>query len=114
MSRFDGARRGRIAVWTGAALAWGTAVTLAGQQPVQAGADAGELPPPVTTDSTVSSQIPAMPEDGLVIIRHVPSVAAAPEVRTVYVRQAAPATASAPAPAPSPVPNAPSPKSGGS
>lgn len=111
MSRFDAGRRGRIAVWTGAALAWGTAVTLAGQEPVQAEADSTETPSSVTTETTVLSSLPALPGQGLVIIRYQPSLAPAPEVRTVYV-QAAPAVAarsSAPASG-----SAPSPKSSGS
>ena len=112
MSRFDGARRGRIAVWTGAALAWGTAVTLAGQEPVQAEADATEIPPSVTADSAVLNPLPALPDDGLVIIRYQPSVTVAPEVRTVYVQQATPAAAR-PA-SPDPAPAAPAPRSGGS
>lgn len=112
MSRFDGARRGRIAVWTGAALAWGTAVTLAGQEPVQADSDSTETAPLVTTETTVLSPLPAMPDKGLVIIRYQPSVASAPEVRTVYVQQAAPAAA--PSSAPAPAPAAPAPRSGGS
>jgi hypothetical protein len=116
MSRFDGARRGRIAVWTGAALAWGTAVTLAGQEPAQAGADNAETAPSVAIEAedTLAPPVPTMPEKGLVIIRYRPSVSAAPEVQTVYVRQAAPRSA-APSPAPlAPSPAAPAPRSGGS
>lgn len=112
MSRFDGSRRGRIAVWTGAALAWGTAVTLAGQEPVQAEAEGTEIPPSTTVETTVLSAVPALPEEGLVIIRYQPSVAAAPEVRTVYVQQPAPSVAR-PSPPP-PAPAAPAPKSSGS
>jgi hypothetical protein len=112
VSRFDAARRGRIAVWTGAALAWGTAVTLAGQQPVQAEADRTENPPSVTTETTVASSIPALPDQGLVIIRYQPSVTVQPEVRTVYVQQAVPAAPQSSAPAPASA--APSPRSGGS
>lgn len=112
MSRFDDARRGRIAVWTGAALAWGTAVTLAGQKPLPAEADASEIPPPVTTETTVLAPVPTLPDKGLVIIRYQPSVAPAPEVRTVYVQQAAPAAARSSTPAPAP--SAPAPRSGGS
>ena len=111
MSRFNGARRGRIAAWTGAALAWGTAVTLAGQEPVQAEPEATEIPPSVTTESNVLSPLPAPPDKGLVIIRYEPSVTETPEVRTVYVQQAAPAVPRSSSPAPAP---APAPKSGGS
>lgn len=111
MSRFDAARRGRIAVWTGAALAWGTAVTLAGQEPVQAGAGDDGPTPVVEADHTVVGSLPAMPDQGLVIIRYQPSVTAAPEVRTVYVQQAAPAAPSSQAAAAAP---APQPRSSGS
>jgi hypothetical protein len=112
VSRFDGARRGQIAVWTGAALAWGTAVTMAGQEPVQAGAETTEAPPSMTTETTVLIPLPALPDDGLVIIRYEPSVTVAPEVRTVYVQQSAPAVPRSSSP--SPAPAAPAPRSGGS
>ncbi|MGD2043164.1 MAG: hypothetical protein PVJ28_05880 [Acidimicrobiia bacterium] len=114
MSRFDATRRGRIAVWTGAALAWGTALTLAGQEPVQAGTDSAEPPTSVETENTVVGSIPTLPDQGLVIIRYQPSVASAPEVRTVYVQQAAPQAptrSAAPTAAPA---SAPAPKSSGS
>lgn len=116
MSRFDASRRGRIAVWTGAALAWGTAVTLAGQEPVQAESDSPQTATSVTTETTVPAPVPALPDQGLVIIRYQPSVEEAPEVRTVYVQQAAPAGTrpSASASAPAPAASAPAPKSSGS
>lgn len=116
MSRFDASRRGRIAVWTGAALAWGTAVTLSGQEPLQAGQDNAAPPTSVETVDTVLAPVPAMPDKGLVIIRYQPSVVSEPEVRTVYVQQAAPPDPSRPAastPAPA-APAAPTPKSAGS
>jgi hypothetical protein len=120
VSRFDGARRGRIAAWTGAALAWGTAVTLASNQPAQA-----ESPStPSTTTTMVEAEtnsleaMPAMPSKGLVIIRYQPAPEETPEVRTVYVQQKAPArsapASASPAPAPAPKAAAPAPKSGGS
>lgn len=109
MSRFDAARRGRIAVWTGAALAWGTAVTLAGQRPMPADADHDEIPPVVTEESSALSPLPALPDGGLVIIRYRPSMTSAPEVRTVYVQGAAPA-----APPATAAPATPAPRSGGS
>ena len=114
MSRFDAARRGRIAVWTGAALAWGTAITLAGQEPVQAEAESTETPASVTTETTVLSPIPAPPDKGLVIIRYQPSVTTTPEVRTVYVQQAAPIATRPATSTPAPTPAAPAPRSGGS
>lgn len=112
MSRFDSARRGRIAVWTGAALAWGTAVTVAGQEPAQAGADATDVPPAMTEEATVLSPMPALPHKGLVIIRYQPSVSNEPEVRTVYVQPAVPAAGRPSSAAPAPA--APAPRSGGS
>jgi len=110
MSRFDTARTGRILAWTGAALAWGTAVTIAGLGP----ADAGAASPPLTTPASPTAVVPASqvaamptpPARGLVILRYQPSVESTPEVRTVYVKQQEPAAAgaaltpSAPAPAP--------------
>ncbi|MGD2061260.1 MAG: hypothetical protein PVF87_10375 [Acidimicrobiia bacterium] len=120
MSRFDAARRGRIAVWTGAALAWGTAATLANNQPAQAEQPA--VQPTTTTmveaEATSLGAMPAMPSKGLVIIRYQPSPEETPEVRTVYVQQQAPTrsapAAASPAPAPAPKAAAPAPKSGGS
>lgn len=112
MSRFDGARRGRIALWTGAALAWGTAMTLAGQEPATAEADATATPTSVTTETTVLSSVPALPDKGLVIIKYQPSDTPAPEVQTVYVQKPAPAAARPSAPAPAPA--APAPRSSGS
>jgi hypothetical protein len=114
VSRFDAGRRGRIAVWTGAALAWGTVATLAGQEPVQAGVDDAETPPSVTMETPVLSPVPALPDQGLVMIRYRPSVTATPEVRTVYVQQAVPAATRPSASAPAPTPTAPAPRSGGS
>ena len=114
MSRFDTARRGRILAWTGAALAWGTAVTIGGLEP----ANAEAITPLVDTPSA-SAVLPAsqvrlcrnLPLQGLVILRYRPSVDSTPEVRTVYVQQKAPP---APSAAPAQPTSAPAPQSSGS
>jgi hypothetical protein len=102
-------RRGRILAWTGAALAWGTVVTIAGPEPESAATSASTASaPPGTSIGVPASQVAAFPNpptQGLVILRYQPSVESAPEVRTVYVQQRAPqavtaAQATAPAPAP--------------
>jgi hypothetical protein len=106
--RFDKARRGRILAWTGAALAWGTAVTMAGLKPATAEATAPALATPASTASVVSASavvaVPTSPARGLVILRYQPSVVSTPEVRTFYVHQKAPpanaAAAQSAAPAP--------------
>lgn len=108
------ARRSRIAAWTGAALAWGTALTISVLEPgsAQANVQAPNSQPP-TSAVVPASQVAAMPTPparGLVILRYQPSSESSPEVRTVYVQQKAP-QASKPAPAPAP---APAPRSGGS
>lgn len=113
MGRFDSSRRGKIIVWTGAAVAWGTAITIAGLEPSQASASELETPTPVAESPAAAdvSAMPTQPAGGLVILRHPPSDEAEPEVRTVYV-QASPA-ASPPA-ATSPAASAPAPTSSGS
>jgi hypothetical protein len=108
MSRFDGARRGRILAWTGAALAWGTALTISVLEPQSAGVNAqSATSQPSTSVVAPASQVAAMPtppDRGLMILRFQPSTEHAPEVRTVYVQQKAPPAPSAalaqPAPAP--------------
>lgn len=114
MSRFDTARRVRILAWTGAALAWGTAVTLAGLEP--SSAEVASPPAPNPFDSAVlpASQVavmPNMPPSGLVILRYQPSEESSPEVRTVYVQQKAPRASRV---APPQQTSAPTPKSSGS
>lgn len=113
MSRFNASRTGRIAVWTGAALAWGTAVTLASQEAV-ADANSTGAQPSVSTESATSGSVPTMPDKGLVILRYQPSSDETADPPTVVVRRAAPAPrVQAPAPTPAPAP-APRPRSGGS
>jgi hypothetical protein len=99
MSRFDSSRRGRILAWTGAALAWGTAVTMAVLEPEMSAASTSTAPaPPAASGVVPASQVaamPAPPAQGLVILRYQPSVDTTPEVRTVYVQQKAPQAATA-------------------
>ncbi|MGA7281117.1 MAG: hypothetical protein WBZ40_04970, partial [Acidimicrobiia bacterium] len=67
MKRFSASRWNRILVWTGAALAWGTALVAAKVEPVRA-QDSG-------TDSTTTTQapnqaiMPQPPPSGLTILR---------------------------------------------
>ncbi len=112
MSRFDGTRRGRIAIWTGAALAWGTAVTMGYARNAQAAPEDSPTTtsPAVEVDSPAQAAVPAQPADGLMIIRFQPAPDEKPPVRTVYVQQAAPKVAAAPAPAAQAAPAAPAPK----
>lgn len=113
MSRFDRARRGRILAWTGAALAWGTALTISVLEPESAGANAqAATSQPSTSVVAPTSHLAAMPNPparGLVILRFQPSTEQAPEVRTVYVQQKAP-----PAPSGALAQPAPAPQSSGS
>ncbi|HXV70977.1 MAG TPA: hypothetical protein VEB69_06190 [Acidimicrobiia bacterium] len=67
MSRFSPFRVAAIAVWTGAAVTWGTTVIA----PPQQVADPGEPDPQqrAVVDSINEVSIPEMPSNGLVIIR---------------------------------------------
>lgn len=108
------ARWSRSVAWTGAALAWGTALTIPVLEPesAQANLQAPTSQPP-TSAVVPASQVTAMPTSparGLVILRYQPSTDSSPDVRTVYVQQKAP-QASNPALATAPVP---APRSGGS
>lgn len=115
MSRFDGARWIRIMVWTGAALAWGGALTAADLEPSRAEPVEPEPPTPVEVPTTRQAAVPVAPSRGLVILRYTPSETPQAEVQTVYVRRAAAAPASAATPAaPPPPPPAPAPRSSGS
>jgi hypothetical protein len=113
VSRFDRARRGRILAWTGAALAWGTALTISVLEPESAVANAqAATSQPPTFVVAPTSQVAAMPTPparSLVILRFQPSTDLTPEVRTVYVQQKAP-----PAPSGAVAQPAPAPRSSGS
>jgi len=108
MSRFDRGRWNRILVWTGAALAWGTALI------------AARIDERQQVESTIPSQgqvasvapqagMPVAPAQGLVILRFAPSETPEPRVVTVVVGRAASTRSAAPAPAvnqqPSPEPS---------
>jgi hypothetical protein len=106
MSRFDGGRWNRILIWTGAALAWGTAL-------VTARIDENAQPEARPTEgqvATVSPQagMPVSPAHGLVILRFTRVESPEPEVITVNVgrtgspRPAAPGPSAAIGPAPQP------------
>jgi len=109
MSRFDTGRRLKIAVWTGAALAWGTTAAMAAQR--TADAQAGHEADPgvqaqAVTEKVAAAPIPTLPEGGLVILRFQPPPEVPQEVRTVRVQ--------APSPRPPATSSAPQPKSSGS
>ncbi len=87
-------RWAKIAVWTGAALAWGTtAIAVASNANAAAPVDEPALPQPVepstttSTTSTTAAPIPDMPERGLVVVRYTPVPPPPPQVvtRTVVV-----------------------------
>jgi len=73
VSRFDASRRNRILVWTGAALAWGTAATMAGHGPVTTNTGVPLPPDPVAADAPGAPAMPQAPSGGLVVIRYQPS-----------------------------------------
>lgn len=103
--RFKGLRSLRIVSWTAIAVGWVTAVVarvaIAGPQaPVVEPAPPEPSPRTVFVPAASVSSTPAMPERGLVVIRHTPEALPVPEpvVRTVVVQQTVPAPAD-PAPA---------------
>jgi len=112
LSRFDASRWNRILIWTGAALAWSTAVIVSWLEPARE-LDAG-LPGTVateTTDSSLQAIMPSPAPQGLVILRFTPVDAPQPEVRTVFVNRPSGGTSSSPAASPQ---AAPEPASSGS
>ena len=113
MSRFTPTRRNRIVAWTGAALAWGTAVTVAKLEPARAEPEPPGPEPAFSSSTTTVAPVPEMPSEGLVVLRYRPSEEAQPEVTTVYVRRTV-SPAQAPAAPSTPAPSPPSPKSSGS
>lgn len=117
MSRFDPPRRNRLLVWTGAALAWGAALTAAKLEPLRAEPAQPVIPQPVVElETTQMASLPKPPAGGLVILRYTPTEMPPAEVRTVYVKQSSPARSSPSVTAPNATPkaSAPTPKSGGS
>ena len=125
-------RWAKIAAWTGAALAWGTAaIAVASSTNASTPAHEPALPvaiePPTTTSTTTTTRapVPELPERGLVVVRYTPVPPPPPQVvtRTVVVAGSsggggggsapAPASAAPAAPAPAaPAPSAPVQSSG--
>ncbi len=108
MSRFDAGRWNRILIWTGAALAWGTALVVARLEPARV------LDNPVAGQTAESSHQAIMPNPaplGLVILRFTPVDSPLPDVRTVVINRAA---ANPPSVASQPAQAAPQPASSGS
>jgi hypothetical protein len=70
MSRFDQGRWNRILVWTGAALAWGSALVAARLEPARG----SDLQPATETGQveTINTQpaLPRPPAQGLVVLRY--------------------------------------------
>jgi len=102
VSRFDDGRWSRILIWTGAALAWVTAVIAAREAPAES-----SDPEPIAgieQIQIVSPQpaIPLPPAPGLVVLRYTAVETPLPEVRTVLVDQQ-PATTSVAQAVPAPV-----------
>jgi hypothetical protein len=101
MSRFDQGRWSRVVVWTGAALAWGSALVAARLEPGRE-VPANSPPSSVQVDTEGLAAFPVPPEQGILVLRP-PGTAPAP----------APNLAPTPAPAPQSGP-APDPVSQGS
>ncbi len=97
MSRFDAGRWNRILIWTGAALAWATALVVSRLEPAR---EIDAAPDPVaipTADVSAGAIMPNPAPLGLVILRYTPVAAPPAEVRTVLVERAAsPSSSSAP------------------
>lgn len=90
-------RWARIVSWTAAAMAWATTAVVVQQAPTEASSatPAGEQEQtPASVVTTVSSALPTLPDDGLVILRYTPVAPPEPEeiVRTVVVSRQAPAS----------------------
>ena len=113
--RLSTARIAGIAAWTAASVTWGTAAVAVASRPAEASAaeavdEPVVLPLPVATTST----IPAMPENGLVILRYTPVDRPAPRVVTEVRVAPGGSTATAPTPTPAPVTRRPVTRSSGS
>jgi hypothetical protein len=103
MTRFTASRWNRILIWTGAALAWGTALVAAKIEPAREGRATAS--PPSTAPATSLAPLPEPPSSGLVILRYTPVEQPGQQVRKVYVQRQAPpsggsaSAGAAPAPA---------------
>ncbi|MCP3974405.1 MAG: hypothetical protein GY720_07925 [bacterium] len=88
LKRLFPSRWARIVAWTAAAVAWGTSILTvqAARQP--AAAEPELVPEPEVQEAPEQmAAVPAMPEEGLVVIRYTPVPPPPPEVvtRTVTV-----------------------------
>lgn len=99
MSRFGEARWQRLAVWSGAALAWGSTLTAVVLESSRAEADQAAAPAPAASTGDATPAIPTQPADGLLVIRYQPGDEPAQQATTITVSQPAAAPA-APAPQP--------------
>lgn len=101
MSRFGNARWQRLAVWSGAALAWGSTITAVILEPARV---AHTAPSPQVDITTEQASLPAQPAGGLLVLRYQP-------VEPV----SEPVSGASPSPRPAaPAPAAPQPTSSGS
>jgi hypothetical protein len=93
LSRFDQGRWNRVVIWTGATLAWGSAMVAAR---IDAGRDVATAPEPTSAQAEVKTMaaFPVPPEHGLLVIRQGGTTAASAPV---------PAPVAQPSPAPAPV-----------
>jgi hypothetical protein len=112
MSRFDGGRWKRILVWTGAALAWGTAL-ISARVEERPQVDATNPSGGEVASVTPPAAMPVPPAQGLVILRFTPVETPQADVITVNVGRATSSRPPAPAAVVTPQP-APEPSSGGS
>lgn len=112
MSRFDRGRWNRILVWTGAALAWGTALIATRVEPNRPTESAQPSEGQVASVSPQAA-MPTAPSRGLVILRFTRVETPEPEVLTVTVGRAAVSSPS-PAQAAAVAQSAPAPSSSGS
>lgn len=69
MSRFGDARWQRLAVWSGAALAWGSTLTAVFLEPARL---AGSEEPIQAEGANHQAALPATPSGGLLVIRYQP------------------------------------------
>ena len=114
MSRFNGGRWNRILVWTGAALAWGTAFIAIWLEPDR-GVDATQPAAGESAETSSQAIMPRAAPQGLVILRFAPVDTPASEVVSVRVEAAAsPGFTSGGPPAAAPSQPAPAPESSGS
>ena len=87
MSRLPLSRLAKIGAWTGAAVAWGSAMVMAKEVAPTAESTTTTAPMTQTADASYgsASTVPAIPNDGLVILRYKPIPEPEPEVVTRVV-----------------------------